>query len=204
MVIVETIEFKRIKTGNQFFEDAMKIYVNSFPPAERQKPEVISSRVDSDKEELYIGTMRNNVISIALVWPLLWDFALVDYVAVKEGFRGKGIGTATIRFLSSLGKRLLFEVEDPANGSEERKLRVEFYKKNGAKVLKGVKYILPPLSGDIPTDMILMVIQREDVISGEIVRRLVIQIYEEVYSLNTTNKYVAYTLNTIPSIVTLE
>ncbi len=69
-----------------------------------------------------------------------YPFALLDYYAVVDGLRGKGIGSAFLKDLLPLipvKGGILIEAESPASAKKEeerriRRRRVDFYEKNGA------------------------------------------------------------------------
>jgi hypothetical protein len=44
-------------TGSKSFEDAMAIYVEAIPVAERQNIDTIKDRIKNGKEKLYIGSV---------------------------------------------------------------------------------------------------------------------------------------------------
>ena len=65
-----------------------------------------------------------------------------------------------------------------------RKSRAErFYKRRGAKIMEGVRYLLPPLAGGEPTEMILMLFpeSKNETLSSTVVKNLITQIYRELY-----------------------
>ena len=168
----------------------MEIYTEAFPASERHSVTVISDRIKDGLSKLYVASENNEITFLALLWPLkTTEFILLDYIATKATQRGKGIASA---FLSALREKLvaanqylILEVEDPKFGDRqsEKEKRVTFYKRHGAKQLEGVRYLLPPLDGTIPTEMILMMFPefRSEEIVGATVKSVIIQIYRELY-----------------------
>lgn len=64
------------------------------------------------------------------------DLVLLDYFAICEEKRGKGLGGKSLRALQEVyrGKRFFLEVESlkvPADNMEERRRRKQFYLNNG-------------------------------------------------------------------------
>lgn len=177
-------------TTSPEFAAAMAIYLEAFPAAERHPVETIRQRVAAGRSELHIARSADQVAFMALLWPLAGtDFILLDYLATAPRFRGSGIAT---RFMEHMRarvtlqeKNLVMEVEDPASGDnrEERRRRFELYRHLGARALEGVQYLLPPLQGGKPTDMILMLFPGppQNVIGGDLVRQLITRIYAELY-----------------------
>lgn len=176
------------------FIEAMRIYTESFPLNERQPENIIKERVEKKLYQMYIGQLNNSVALMALFYPLKkTNFILFDYMATAKKFRNKGIGTKFIQHMINIlennisSTHMILEVENPRYGTnkEQKKRRVAFYKRLGAKEMNNVRYVLPPLSGsDLPTEMILMVLPdyNNGIIDGNLVRELIIQIYKEVYN----------------------
>jgi hypothetical protein len=99
------------------------------------------------------------------------------------------------------------DVENPryGNNKEQRERRVNFYKRLGAKEMKDVRYILPPLSGNIPTEMILMVLPEYGggKMDGSLVKKLIVQMYKELYDRNENDDILNLFVNDIKNPVEL-
>ena len=171
--------------------DALEIYTASFPPNERHSVDVIRERLVQGRYIFMVGTEQEEIVFFALLWPLRdSEFVLLDYMATKSDHIGRGIGSAFLRKITETpelaGKYLVMEIEKPGNGEnrDQRMKRVEFYRRQGAKELEGVRYFMPGLAGGPPTEMILMILPQYD--DGEIdagtVRELISQIYREIYN----------------------
>lgn len=194
------------------FDAAMEIYTESFPPNERHDLERIKERLSNGNNRLVVGLFRKSVVLMALTWFLKGtDFILFDYMAVKREFRNKGFGTYfmehVLETLKIKNKYLVLEVEDPlyGNNRDDRYRRVKFYKRIGAKELKDVKYILPPLSGPGPTEMILMMMPKykSGRISGKLVKNLIVRIYKELYARNEDDTLLNSFIHKIPRYIEL-
>jgi GNAT superfamily N-acetyltransferase len=186
--------------------DALEIYADSFPANERHPADVIRERVANERYRLIVGREQNEIVFFALLWPLRGsEFVLLDYMATKSSHRGGGIGAAFLDSVPAMaeveGKFLLMEIEDPARGEnrEERTRRVEFYRRQGAKELQGVRYLMPGLSGGAPTEMILMALppRGEGEIDAMRVRQVIIQIYKELYNRGTQDRFLNSVVNKI-------
>lgn len=206
-------EIKDVNHRN--FKEAIMIYTKSFPPNERHSIDIIEKRVKENLYQMFIGRLKDKVVLMALLYPLKnTDFVLFDYIAVEKNYRSKGIGTKFIKyFLNILRKKnvkkyLIVEVENPkyGNNKEQRKRRIEFYKRLGAKEMKNVRYMLPPLSGNSPTEMILMILPEynDGVMQGRLVKTIVIQIYKELYDRNDNDSLLNSFIYDIDSTVKLE
>jgi ribosomal protein S18 acetylase RimI-like enzyme len=192
------------------FAEALGIYERAFPPNERQRPELIRELLEKQLYRMVVGRLGEQVVCMALLWaPGDKRFLLLDYLAVHEQYRGLGMGHNLLRALCAMpgiaGKYLLIEAEDPQHGlnREMRTRRVAFYRRNGARQLLGVRYILPPLSGDAPTEMILMILPDfpEGSLPGSLVRELVISIYAGLYGRGPDDLLLRQILESIPCTV---
>ena len=205
------IKFSEIKDINhRDFEEAIRIYEESFPSNERQSIYTIKKRIQGDLYKMFIGRLKDKVVFMALLYPLKnTDFILLDYMATDENFINKSIGTDLIKNI--LGKitpkYLILEVENPnyGNNKEQRERRIKFYRRLGAKEMKNVRYILPPLSGNTPTEMILMVLPNygEGKIDGHTVKKFIIQLYKELYSRNENDDLLNSFVNNIKNSIEL-
>ena len=177
-------------TGDEHFVEALKIYRDAFPPNERHSALVINERVTKGRNRLWVGLMKRKVVFMALLWPLAGtDFVVLDYMASDRSHRREGIATD---FMQEMGTELrkkkeffILEVEDERYGQNvaERKERKSFYRKSGAQELRDVRYVLPPLEGDEPTQMNLMIFPAfgRNTIEIEKVKSLILQMYRELY-----------------------
>ncbi len=194
------------------FHEAMTIYTESIPATERQSIDTIKERILSGKEQLYIGYVEGTVVFMALLF-LLEDspFALLDYMAVKSDYRKQGLGSKFLKNIYSItglkNKFFLIEVEDPKTGpdQETKQRRVYFYRKNGAKILKHVCYVLPPLQGNTSTEMILLVLaqNRPVWLSGDAIKAAIRQIYLELYLRDESDPLLQSFIDTVPDKVDL-
>ena len=194
------------------FEDAMAIYIEAIPAAERQNIDTIKDRIKNGKEKLYIASINDKIALMALLYPLeSSQFVLLDYMAVKPEYRKHGLGSEFLKNINRItglkNRFFLFEVEDPKAGSdtETRQRRVYFYRKNGAKILKNVRYILPPLQGNTPTDMILLVMaqNRPVWLSGQAIKDAIRQIYSELYHRDESDSLLASFIDKVPERIEL-
>lgn len=203
-------------TNTTQFSQATDIYTQAIPAAERQTIDTLKERINNGKEKLYIGEKDGEVTMMALLYPLEdTQFVLLDYMAVKEEYRKRGVGSEFLKNIYEItglkNKLFLVEVEDPKTGTEQeqqtRQRRVYFYRKNGAKILKHVRYILPPLQGNTPADMILLVISQNNRLvwlAGDAIKEAIVQIYAELYGRDETDPLLAPVIASIQPQVTLQ
>jgi hypothetical protein len=195
------------ETEGLLYNEALFIYRNSFPSNEKQPEDLIRQRVASGQSVLYVAQYNTNIIGMCLLWDFSGiPFMLLDYFAVKEGFRGKNVGSDMFRLLGEISgkqnKMLVMEVEHPSYGgnSSERIQRLKFYLNNGAKVLRDVPYLLPPLDGTIPTEMLLLLAPAKDgmEMTGVAIRELIVRLYAELYSRNEDDYLLQTFINSVP------
>jgi len=202
-------DFLEINDCNSaYFKEVIEIYNNSFPENERNPLEKIVKRITQKSSKLYGYILDNHIIAFAFLAELENNYILLDYFAVKKEYQGKGIGSRVIDLIiSSLkNKTLILEVENPEFGEDWilRKKRVEFYQKKGIKILKNVKYILPPLdNSDNYTEMILMIFNnnQDDIkISNSEIINLISDIYSKIYNRQNNDIYLIQIIRTIGNI----
>jgi ribosomal protein S18 acetylase RimI-like enzyme len=183
------VTFQRVTdTDGNDFAAAMSIYEQSFPSNEKQRIEVLRERIQRGQENLIAGVLEGAVVMMALLWPLAGTrFLLLDYLATAPNYRGMRIASHFLdhikKDLVSANRHLLLEAEDPAYGNNRtlRAGRVAFYRRNGAKVLKDLRYVLPALDGTHSTEMVLLMLPPPDTIGSPLVSELISKIYGEVY-----------------------
>lgn len=210
-------KFSEVKdTNTKEFNEAMNIYSESIPATERQSTDTIKERVGNGKEKLFIQTVEGTVALMALLYPLEGtEFVLLDYMAVKEEYRKSGIGSEFLQNIYSItswsNKLFIVEVEHPKSGTDQeqatKQRRVYFYRKNGAKIIKHVRYLLPPLQGNSPIEMILLVISQNKRLvwlSGEALKDVIVKIYKELYYRDVDDRLLSSFIDSIPERVTLQ
>jgi len=183
--------------------DVIDIYLEAFPDNERQPSDKIKRRIADSEYDLLVVKTNNVVVGFALyyVFEHLF-FGLFDYMAVRKEYRNLGLGSKLFyrtyehfKKGNPSGKFLLFEIENPAYGTaSERSLRVrrqKWYERLGATSIASFEYLMPPMSGNYPTEMLLMVYAGDDQIdiNEDTLRRMLIAVYDEVYERKADDPY---------------
>ena len=113
------------------------LYDVAFPPAEKKPFELILKKRDEGIMML-IAIEGEGGEFLGLAITLCYsDLLLLDYFAIAEDMRGRGIGSEAIKMLLALypDKRFLLETEDPdevgADNTEIRRRRLGFYLRSG-------------------------------------------------------------------------
>jgi GNAT superfamily N-acetyltransferase len=209
-----SVNFYEIVDASRFeFEEAMRIYIESFPENERRPVATIKEMLKSGKSRLMVGEREKEIVFMALLYRIKGtSFLLGDYLATAEDYRSTGIGRAFLRHILDEMKDLqcnlfLIEIENPYLNEDETKMRrLRFYKRLGMKELMGVRYFLPPFEGFEPIEMILLVFSVENCnhLAGETVRDLVIHMFGELYDRHGNDDLLMSTLRSISDLVRLD
>lgn len=203
------LTFQHISNVNDIhFEKAIYIYDESFPSNEKQPLSLIKKRITDKTSSLFVGLLHDNVVCMALLLDCKdLEFVLLDYMAVKKEFRNNNLGTCLFQYLSekikSLNKYIIIETENNLFGNNKvlRRKRINFYLRNGAFLLKEIPYILPSLDGTIPTEMLLMISPkyRNDFIDFEIIEKLILYLYKNVYGKEENDDLLISILKNTPA-----
>lgn len=118
-------------------EKIRALYELAFPPSEKKPFELILKKCDEGIMGL-IAIEDGGGEFLGLAITLCYsDLLLLDYFAIEEKVRGRGIGGEAIKLLLALypDKRFILETEDPdeagADNAEIRRRRLGFYLRSG-------------------------------------------------------------------------
>ena len=159
-----------------------------------------------------LNTFSACLVISAQLHPLNHNFLFLEYLAVEQSCRNQGIGKLSLNKVIDIcrqsNKHLIFEVTNPdfSIESEREKIikKLKFYKKLGAKEMKDVRYIMPPLQLDIPANEKLMIMEYpENQMSGKLVESLIRQFYKDVYSRSEDDSFLNSFIHDIPPLVEL-
>lgn len=187
------LEFKTLASvSSGEFQEVLKIYTEAFPAKERIPTEILIQKLQNNSVQMWMAIFHGSVIAMALVYPFKsCDLTLLAYFATDKNFRGQGTGTQMINFLLSRYSILVLEVEDPEFGDnlEQRQRRINYYRRLGAKEFKNVRYVLPALCGDIPTEMRLMMLSAlpQVIMAGNMVKLMIEDLYLNLYNQPKNN-----------------
>jgi hypothetical protein len=167
---------------------------------------------------LIVATRGQTVLGFAAVFaPPDEAFALLEYLAVDERFRGGGIGSglfrAAVDALAGEGCAgpLLIEVEAPVgDDAAERALqerRRTFYRRLGCRRIAGLEYVLPlrAVSGLPPPMHLFAHVPAPDVpLSRVTLERALRVIYSRVYGEDADDLRIAVMMAPVGDPVVLE
>lgn len=112
-----------------------KLYTEAFPDDERKPFEMIREKHRERRSDVWVIEEDGEFSGLAVTMNGE-NLVLLDYFAIREEKRGKGLGSASLRMLFEKyrGKRFFLEVESLAvstDNMEERRRRKQFYLNNG-------------------------------------------------------------------------
>lgn len=188
------------KIPSKHFSEALKIYTQAFPPNEIIPTETLAKELQNKPERIWIAEFNNQIIAMALIYPFkTCNLTLLGYLATDPNFRSQGIGTQLLNTLTTHYPHLLLEVEHPNYGTnqQQRQRRINYYRRCGAKQLKNVQYILPPLSGDTPTEMLFFILPPppENTLTGSQIKAVIKELYIDLYNQPKNHPLLSQLLN---------
>lgn len=207
------ITFNQILSSEDIdFDEVTDIYVSSFPENERQPLDKIIYRIDNGLSLLFVIQKEEKIAGMALLWDFKSiPFVLLDYLAIKNEYRGQQLGSSFFQYLLSYcnlrQKQMVIEVEDPSEGDNiiDRIKRVNFYLKNGACILSNVHYILPSLNNTLPTNMKLLLapISSQMLVDQLTIKKMIERLYIEVYEKSIDDKQMHAVIQLVPEFISL-
>src|SRR5262249_16199180 len=152
----------------------LRIYEQSFPEAERESLQDMTAHLSNPSPDTEVTRLRalvdQNVVIGFTYFASFREYYLgfLKFIAVRADIRSKGYGKIllqdSLEQLRADGRRatgwpylgLVLEVERPemaANDDErqQRERRIQFYERNGAKLIEGIDYVAPPIAPGQPS-----------------------------------------------------
>ena len=111
------------------------LYEKSFPVSEKKPFNLMLKKRESDEMEFLAITDDGGEFLGLAIMVIYGDIVLLDYFAIEEKSRGRGVGGCVLPMLRKryTGKRLILEIEDPdeqgAENTAERVRRLDFYRR---------------------------------------------------------------------------
>ena len=191
----------------------LEMYEEAFPLGERAPTPYTINHFVSGTSRWFVGIMDQEVVSFAIIYRMRTaQMLLLDYYAVKNGFRGKGIGTYFLSHLFQLlnispqKEKIILEVDDPDCGKNDedtniRVKRVGFYRNLGITQIKDVKYFLPSWGDYDPIEMILMVypIPDPETFTTKKLKELITEFYLDKYHRDPEEPLLQKMLDSVPA-----
>lgn len=153
---------------------AEKLYVESFPPAERRSPahHRLMAASESAFHPLELCNAAGELVGILYYWH--WPqhaLLFVEHLAIKPSLRGQGFGHEALQLLRQDGISIILEIEPVADAATAR--RLAFYESAGFVPLPFEHEHLPYHIGDSPIPLTLLSWQADGTpASAELVNQL--------------------------------
>ncbi len=123
------MKLERLNENNVvFYNDALNLYINSFPLCERRdmsNHEIALTYLDYHFDFII---KDNNLVGIMLYWESE-NFIFLEHFAIVKELRNNGYGEKALNLLKEKNKSIILEVEPLVDDITSR--RVNFYKRNG-------------------------------------------------------------------------
>ncbi len=169
----EILHFTEINNvHDDLFLDWLDLFEISFPPNEKllfsTLVRMLKNKSLGDAERMHMAVIQNEAgrtVGMTL-YQLQPEKALAAlwYLATHPSERGKGLGARIYQQIvgqldPALYKALILEVEIPGEpqASVQAERRIQFYKRNGAYLLKGIHYLQDIGWHQPPTPMHIMI-----------------------------------------------
>lgn len=160
--------------GDPLFSDFwVPLYMQAFPEDERLPVEYHAESMQKEDRHVYVITdEESRPVGLArfdiYTHDKLGRYAYLMYAAVSESYRNKGYGSLLLDKITEISEAerplpaaLALEVENPDKMATQEeqdfaRRRIEFYRRNGFKLLTGVRHLISVPDHD-PVDMHVMV-----------------------------------------------
>ena len=121
--------------GEVNFKAVKRLYKKAFPRVERKSLLLIKKKEKQGSAKIF-EIQCDGAFCGLLITAVNNDVMLIDYFAVSEEMRNKGIGTAALSEFLTLYKnqyRIFLEIELATDGDAKKQARKRFYLRNGLK-----------------------------------------------------------------------
>lgn len=199
------------------FTDFYNIYAASISVREQKSESWLCKMVGKPESRILLMKRDGKVTGFSILFlPSAQSFGLLEYMAVREQDRNRGLGAELFRrsverALTSEGRQrlMLLEVDSDREQSSDQNLRTrrqQFYRRLGCLRIAGLHYILPLRGEGPPPEMDLMVYSPGDLreISKSDLERWLKTIYEDVYHCSPDDPRIATMMEDLPQAVRLE
>jgi GNAT superfamily N-acetyltransferase len=203
--------------SSRLFAASLAILVQSIPAEEQLPSHHLTELLTEDDYRLYAYHSSGDVYGFALVYlPAGKDFAWLDYMAVRNDRRGRGVGSKLFQEVVHVAsaerpnaKWLLLEVDDDREGPEElrqtNRLRIQFYRRLGAHLLSNVPYRFPsPTGRRVPMRLMAYSLRPGADLSPQYVLRVVEGIFAGIHGRGGSDPLLGWIASQAPSNLILE
>jgi ribosomal protein S18 acetylase RimI-like enzyme len=213
------MEFPRLQirrvcsAGEPAFEALVNIYTEAHVPSERKSREQLEAMVQRPGYFFLAVAESNLVVGFSIVRVFDdSDAALLEYIAVARERRSQGIGQRLLAEVANFdafsSKFLLAEVDSDKSATvdqAERIRRKTFYRRVGWREVDQLRYLMPPVSDQMPPDMDMLVYQRDVPLSikREHLKQWLERCYVDVYGMSADDARIEAMVHKLPEDVRL-
>ena len=199
------------------FRDFYNIYAASISAREQKSESWLCKMVGKPESSILLMKRDGKVVGFSILFlPSSQSFGLLEYMAVREEDRNRGLGAELFRrsmerTLASEGQpgSILLEVDSDREQSSDQNLRArrqQFYRRLGCLRIAGLHYILPLPGEGPPPEMDLMVYSPGNLreIRKSDLERWLKTIYQDVYHCSPDDPRITKMIGNLPQTVMLE
>ena len=120
-----------IPSESKLWEQAWRLYTESFPEHERRRISSHALAVDNPRFHTKIAIENGNLLAILFYWTLGENKVYIEHIAVNPLMRGQNIGSTILRnFMEqNTDATIILEIDPPVDEVSER--RLSFYMRSG-------------------------------------------------------------------------
>ena len=213
MHLIEITDYK-----SQVYSDAITILHNSIAK-EAQLPEKrFRDLLVARNYQLFAYVDDEDVQGVALIYfASTGHFAWLDYFAIRDDLRGRGLGGALFREIVQVVKSrterpdwLLLEVDDEREGDAQHRAtcmrRLEFYQRLGARVLQNVPYKFPSaFAPPLPMRLMAKPLQpHAQQLSADQLKRAVREVFTNIHGRSGSDELLRWFEENLPEAIELK
>ena len=183
------------------FREAMRIYRVEFPDTALPTAR-IRALLKAESYQLFVAEDTRDTLAMALVWLCRQPaFVHLDYIAVKQEEKGRGVGTALYRWLidhmqelSPRAQLLTLEVDDGLLG---------FYRRSSTKVLQNTPYMFPARQGPLPLNLMVHDRRGRKTLNRALVQAIIRGLYRGIHNRGADDALLRSFISRVPRQVAL-
>jgi ribosomal protein S18 acetylase RimI-like enzyme len=184
------------------FRAAMQIYRAEFPDTAFSTSRT-RALLKAGSYQLFVAEDESGVPAMALVWICRQPaFLHLDYIAVKQEQKGRGIGTTLYRWLidhiqelSPRAQLLTLEVDDELLG---------FYRRSATKVLQNTPYLFPACQGPLPLNLMVHDRLGRKTLNRALVQAIIRNLYRGIHNRGADDALLRSFITQVPRQVVLD
>lgn len=173
------MNFKQIQSqANPNFSEVLNAYQKAFPPNERRSEEQLKSLLGQNDVKILIIEIDEENIGYIIVWECL-DFLFLEHFEIYPKFRNRRLGSQVLEKLSQDYRHLILESE-PATLDETANKRMQFYLRNGFKIID--KNYIQPAYDSSKQSLNLWLLSNQNVFNKEEkIKEIYLKVYKTSY-----------------------